>query len=99
MMATSILQKVLDIPNILSHLSEINMKGCIEYLTIKIITILIFYTFFFFEIDISNCKILGQEQNGEFILCWNLKGQGGYYTVVGLFFYTIKKIQVSKTYI
>lgn len=49
-----------------------------------------------FQIDISNCKILGQEQNGEFIICWNLKCQGGNYTVVGLFFYTIRKIQVSK---
>lgn len=48
-----------------------------------------------FEIDITNCKILGQEQNGEFILCWNLKGQGGSCTAVGLFFYTIKKIQVN----
>lgn len=25
---TSILQKVLDIPNVLSHLLEINVKGC-----------------------------------------------------------------------
>jgi hypothetical protein len=48
-----------------------------------------------FEIDITNCKILGQEQNGEFILCWNLSGPGGSYTAVGLFFYTIKKIQVN----
>lgn len=55
--------------------------------------------FLLFEIDISNCKILGQEQNGEFILCWNLKDHGDSYTVVGLFFYTIKKVQVSKTYI
>lgn len=55
-------------------------------------------TYLMFETDLSNCKILGQEQNGEFILCWNLKGQGRSYTVVGLFFYTIKKIQVSKNY-
>jgi len=48
-----------------------------------------------FEIDITNCKILGQEQNGEFILCWNLSGPGGSCTAVGLFFYTIKKIQVN----
>ncbi|XP_025207382.1 protein pigeon isoform X1 [Melanaphis sacchari] len=67
---TSILQKVLDIPSVVSHLLEVDIK------------------------DITNCKILGQEQNGEFILCWNLSGQGGSCTAVGLFFYTIKKIQV-----
>lgn len=55
-------------------------------------------TYLMFKTDLSHCKILGQEQNGEFILCWNLKGQGRSYTVVGLFFYTIKKIQVSKNY-
>jgi len=48
-----------------------------------------------FETDITNCKILGQEQNGEFILCWNLRNQEGSCTAVGLFFYTIKKIQVN----
>lgn len=58
--------------------------------------IIIFNYLLMFQIDIINCKILGQEQNGEFILCWNLKDQGETYTVVGLFFYTIKKIQVSK---
>jgi len=55
-----------------------------------------FINIWMFEIDISNCKILGQEQNGEFMLCWNLRGQGGSITAIGLFFYTIKRIQVSK---
>lgn len=32
-MTTSILQKVLDIPIVLSHLSEINVQGSIEYFT------------------------------------------------------------------
>lgn len=28
---TSILQKVMDIPKVLSHLVEVDMKGCIKY--------------------------------------------------------------------
>lgn len=56
------------------------------------------FTYLLFEIDITNCKILGQEQNGEFILCWNLSNKEGSCTAVGLFFYTIKKIQVNINY-
>jgi len=99
---TSILQKVLDIPSVLSHFLEVDNKGrfyknCIDNFSVCTCSNELKHSLIYlmFETDITNCKILGQEQNGEFILCWNFRDLEGSCTAVGLFFYTIKKIQVN----